>query len=76
MKTNIELNGKDSKIVSFSEFEKILNSVEMNWYGVKNWNGSDIRLFEEKYDGFTCEPVKNGMKIWNRIFDYSSLYEN
>lgn len=71
----INLEGKDSKVVNFQEFEQILSSVSMNWHGIENWSRGDLDLFEDKFDGFTCEPFEGGlMKIWDLNFDYSPLY--
>jgi hypothetical protein len=67
------LAGKDSKVISFSDFKGIIKNAGMNWYGISNWTGSDVVMFEEKFDGFTCEPSNDGMKIWDRNFDYSNL---
>lgn len=75
MNSTINFEGKDQKVVSYKEFEQILNSVGMNWYGIKNWTRGNLDLFETKFDGITCEPFKNGMKIWNLNFDYSPLYK-
>lgn len=66
---------QDNKVISFNEFKSLLNTVGMNWYGLSNWTGSDLSMFEEKFDGFTCEPTDNGMRIWDRNFDYSELYK-
>jgi hypothetical protein len=74
MKTTIEMNGLDSKELTFQEFESLINQVGMNWYGLDNWTRGDLDLFEEKFDGFTCEPIDGKMKIWDRNFDYSPLY--
>lgn len=73
MKTKIDFNGNDHIVVSYDEFETIINAVGMNWYGLENWTGSDLSSFENKLEGLTCEPSQNGMKIWNRNFDYSQL---
>jgi len=71
MKAIIKFEGKDQKVISYKEFEQILNSVDMNWYGIKYWSSGDLTLFEEKFDGLTCNPVESGMKIWDLNFDYS-----
>jgi hypothetical protein len=68
----ISFDGKNQKVVSFDVFEKILAIIGMNWHGVKNWSRIDLDLFEDKLDSLTCEPFENGMKIWDRNFDYSA----
>jgi hypothetical protein len=73
MKT-IELNGKDSKVVTFDEFETLISSIGLYWYGIENWSRIDLDIFEDIFDGFTCESFEDGMKIWDRNFDYSNLY--
>lgn len=73
---NLQLMGEDKKEVTFAEFKKILLTIGMCWYGVENWTGIDLSLFEESFDGFTVEPTKNDtMMIWDRNFDYSNLYK-
>lgn len=72
MNNVINFNGNDNKIVSYIEFEKIINSIGLNWYGIQNWSRNDLDLFEEKFNGFTCEPCENGMKIWDLNYDYQN----
>jgi len=67
------LQGTDSKVISYKAFELLLRDMNIGWIGVKYWNRADLDLFEEKADGFTVEPFENGMKIWDRNFDYSNL---
>lgn len=74
MKAQIEMNGNDNKVVTFKEFEIIIHSISLGWYGIENWKSIDLDIFEHKFDGFTCEPFENGMKIWDRNFNYSNLY--
>lgn len=76
MSKTIDFESKDQKVVTYQEFEQILNSIGMNWFGIENWSRSDLDLFEKKFDGLTCEPFENGIKIWDLNFDYSSLHKD
>lgn len=74
--TTLNLNKKDRKELNFNEFETLLNTVGMNWYGVDNWTRGDLDLFETKINGFTVEPTDNNtMKVWDINYDYSELYK-
>ena len=68
-------DGKDHVVVSCEVFKQVLSVAGLNWYGIENWSRMDLDLFETKFDGLTCEPFENSMKIWNRYFDYSNLYK-
>ena len=49
MNSTINFEGKDQKVVSYKEFEQILNSVGMQWYGIKNWIFLLLKLLNKKY---------------------------
>ena len=73
----IEMDGEEKKMLSYQEFEELLAIVGMGWYGIDNWTGGDLELFEEYFPVVSPHPnYKTGeMCLWNNKYDYSELDE-
>jgi hypothetical protein len=55
----IDFNNEPTKIVTVEEFENIMNSVGLNWYGWDNFSVRDREMFEEKTD-MSFSPMGDG----------------
>lgn len=55
----IEFNNKENKKITISEFESLMNTIGLNFYGFKNISTNDRDLFEDKLNA-SFEFLKDG----------------
>ena len=58
--TTINFNNQPYKIVSESEIKAIMNSIGLNWHGIKYLSINDREIFEDKTDA-CIEIIKDGI---------------
>lgn len=68
--TTINFNNQPTIIITIKEFEKLMNSINLNFYGFLYMSISDRDTFEEKTN-MSFENLKNGnVKLHDLNYDW------